>query len=173
MCLYGTTVGHWILLFWSVYLHVSDLFLILHSTPMFNFCLMIVFIVCVCQTNIKDTTYLLTYLLTITFYCVNHCSRNCVLPIANAMNSKFAAFDWLLSPLLYSLNILHSQELLLQQKLQLALYQQELLQVSSACFVCSITSYCENHGSKNCVLPIGNAIKSWFAAFDWLFSPLL
>ena len=39
---------------------------------------------------------------------------------------------------------LHFQELLLQQKLQLALYQQELLRVSSACFVRSLTSCCVN-----------------------------
>ena len=113
------------------------------------------------------------FVCSITFYCVNHCSRNCVLTIANAMKSFFAALDWLFSPLLYLFIFWHFQELLLQQKLQLALYQQELLQVSSARFVCSITSYCEKHCSRNCVLPIANTINSWFAAFAWLLSPLL
>ena len=63
--------------------------------------------------------------------------------------------------------ILRSQELLLEKELQLALYQQELLQVSSACFVCSITFYGVNHCSRNCVLPIANAMNSWLDAFIW------
>ena len=63
--------------------------------------------------------------------------------------------------------ILHFQELLLQKELQLALYQQELLQVCSACFVCSFTFYCMNQFSWNCLLPTARATNSSLAAFHW------
>ena len=63
--------------------------------------------------------------------------------------------------------ILHFQELLTQQELQLALYQQELLQVCSTCFVCIFTFYCMNQFSWNCLLPTARAENSSLAPFYW------
>ena len=60
---------------------------------------------------------------------------------------------------------LHFQELLTQQELQLALYQQDLLQVCSACFVRSFTFHCMNHFSRKCFLPTARAKDSSLAPF--------
>ena len=82
MCLFGTTVGHCILLLTSVYSHVLDLFLISHSTPMFYFACWLCSSFAFVSRLLKILlTYLLTwchkatanlYLISVGICCVNN-----------------------------------------------------------------------------------------------------